>query len=273
MKHRSKAYDGREGDSPDRDPSLVRIPFHGDELLVVDVDGKPHIVLKPAIEAIGLDYWSQVEKLRKRSWAVTSNRQVQVSDQAQRREMLTCNVRTFLMLLATVDENRVAKDVRTKLIAYQAESADAIEAYWTKGGAINPRATDDQLAAIIGRAKHQLEVLRLADGLVDPGWLESKARHVAARALGEEPEDDPAFRPLTVGEYLDERGVTTTAARKLSPKFGKLLKVKFIARHGEPPGTSRRFVDGAQRNVAVYTEQDRDLFDAVWHELTTANAA
>lgn len=246
---------------------IVRIPFHGDEILCVDENGRPRVVLKPVIENLGLDYWSQVEKLRKRSWAATSNRQVQVSEQAQRREMLTCDVRTFLMLLATVDENRVGKDVRAKLITYQAEVADAIEAYWTQGGAINPRATREQLDAIAETAQKQAAVLRMLDGIVDPHWLESKARHVAARALGEEPEEDPLARPITVGEYLDDQGVTAAAARRLSPNFGKKLKAAFIRRHGEAPGTARRFIDGAQRPVAVYTEADRDLFDAVWAEI------
>lgn len=246
---------------------IVRIPFHGDEILCIAEDGKPRIVLKPVIEGLGLDYWSQVEKLRKRSWAATSNRQVQVSDQAQRREMLTCDVRTFLMLLATVDENRVGKDVRSKLITYQAEVADAIEAYWTKGGAINPRASREQLDAIAKTAGLQMDVLSRMSGIVDPRWLEGKAREVAARALGEEPEQDPATRVLTVGDYLGDQGMAAAAARKLAPTFGKRLKAAYVRRHGEIPRTAPRFIDGAQRDVAVYVEADRDLFDAVWSEI------
>lgn len=246
---------------------IVRIPFHGDDILCVEVDGRPEVVLKPVIEGLGVDYWKQIEKLRRRSWAVTNLRGVQVSDRDQRREMITCDVRTFLMLLATIDETRVGKDVAPKLIAYQAEVADAIEAYWTQGGAINPRASREQLAEISALAERQMAVLRLADGLVDSRWLESKVRHVMARALGEEPEDDPAGRPLTVGEYLDDQGVTATAARKLSPRFGKALKAMYVRRHGETPGSARRFIDGAQRDVAVYTAADRDLFEAVWSQI------
>jgi hypothetical protein len=107
----------------------------------------------------------------------------------------------------------------------------------------------------------------MLDGIVDPRWLESKARHVAARALGEEPEEDPLARPITVGEFLGDQGVTTTAARKLSPTFGKKLKAAYIRRHGEEPGKAYRFIDGAQRPVAVYTEADRDLFEQVWAEI------
>lgn len=271
----NNAEDGslnRDPDLGNSDDRLVRIPFYGDEILTVEVDGKPHIVLKPALDAIGLDYPTQYTKLRGKSWATVGLSPMRQSD-GRTRKVTTCDVRTFLMLLATIDENRVAKDVKPKLIAYQAEVADAVEAYWTQGGAINPRATDEQLTAIIDRAKKQVEVLRIMDGLVDPRWLESKCRHLAARALGEEPEEDPADRPITVGEYLDEQGVAATAARKLAPTFGKRLKAHYLARHGEEPGTSRRFVDGAQRNVAVYTERDRDLFDLAWQELTEANAA
>jgi hypothetical protein len=245
---------------------IVRIPFHGDEIQLVDSDGRPHVVLKPALEAISVDYFTQIEKLRRRSWAVTG-RGLSTGADGKTYEMVTCDVRTFLMLLATIDERRVGKDVAPKLIAYQAEVADAIEAYWMRGGTINPRATSDQIAAIIERAKAQAEVLRVLDGIVDDRWLEAKAREVAARALGEEPEPVPGTRLLTVGEYLDELAVTGKAARKLRPTFGKRLKAAYISRHGRPPAMSRRFVDGAQREVAVYTERDRDLFDAVWADI------
>ena len=63
------------------------------------------------------------------------------------------------------------------------------------------------------------------------------------------------------------------ATRKLSSRFGRQLKAHYVRRHGQPPGTSRRFVSGAQRDVAVYTEADRDLFDAVWSDLTDDAAA
>jgi hypothetical protein len=244
---------------------IVRIPFHGEEVLCVEEDGKPRVILKPALESIGVDYWTQVEKLRRRSWAGTSQSPVPTSGGVQ--EMVTCDVRTFLMLLATIDERRVGKDVAPKLIAYQAEVADAIEAYWTKGGAINPRATREQLNEIAKTADLQMGVLSKMSGLVDARWLEAKAREVAARALGEEPEQDPATRVLTVSDYLGDQGVTAKAMRKLAGNFGKKLKAAYVRRHGEIPRTAPRFVDGAQRDVAVYTEADRDLFDAVWSEI------
>lgn len=242
---------------------IIRVPFHGEHVLAVDVDGRPHIVLKPALESIGVDYWAQIRKLRERSWAVTASRAATGSD-GKTYEMLTCDVRTFAMLLATIDENRVGKDVRPKLVAYQAEIADVIEAYWTKGGAINPRASREQLREIAETAEVQIRVLNAMSGIVDPKWLEAKARHVAARALGEEPEIELQNRPLTVGEYLEEKGVKGKQLRSLSTSFGKKLKTLYRTKFGEDPGTSDRFVDGALRPVAVYTEAHRPLFDEVW---------
>lgn len=251
---------------------LIPFKFHEDELLLVDVDGKPHIVLKAAFDAIGLDAKAQTDKLAGKSWATTVLSPVVAAD-GRTRQMLTADIRTFLMALATIDERRVAEQTRPKLIAYQSEVADAIEAYWTKGGAINSRATEDQLTALISRAEGQAKVLSALRGVVDKGWLDAKGRHIAAQALGEEPEIDPITRPLTVGEYLEAKGVTGEALRSLSTRFGKQLKAAYIDRYDRPPTTGDRFVGGAMRAVAIYTERHRPLFDRVWQDLAANEAA
>ncbi len=179
---------------------LVKIPFHGSEVLAVEIDGKPHVILRPVIESLGLDYSAQYRKLNRRSWASVVSKTMQLPGDTQSREMVAIPVRTLTMLLATVDENRVNEAARPLLIAYQSEVADVIEAYFTQGGAINPRATEDQLGKIIILAEGQARVLRTLSGVCDPAWLEAKGRHVAARALGEEPELDATKRPLSVGE-------------------------------------------------------------------------
>lgn len=246
---------------------VVRVPFHGDDLLCVEVGGRPHVILRPAIEALGLDYSTQVRKLRGKSWARVG--MMPTRDSAGRtQEAITVDVRTFLMLLATIDEDRVAGSVRPKLVAYQAEVADAIESYFTRGGAINPRASEDQLVSLANITERRLVMLRAATGLVDASWLEAKTRHEIARGLGEEPEVDPAQRPLTVGEFLQDKGVNGEALRKLSPKFGKRVKELYRIEHdGTEPAPTERFVDGALRQVAGYTEQHRHLFESVWTAL------
>lgn len=121
-------------------------------------------------------------------------------------------------------------------------------------------------------SRTQMEVLRLADGLVDRAWLEAKVRHVTARALGEEPEVNPLDRPLSTGEFLQEKGITGAALRSISGNFGKRVKPLYVARYGHEPAKVERFVDGALRQVNGYTERDRDLLEQAWAQLLGVRA-
>jgi hypothetical protein len=244
---------------------LVRIPFHGTDLLAVDVDGKPQIVLRPAVESLGLDFSAQRRKLQSRSWACIGEKTMQLPGDAQRRTHTAVDVRTFLMLLATINENNVAENKRGLLIAYQAEVADVIEAYWRDGGAINPRATEDQLNRMARQAQAQAAVLQALKGIVDPKHLEAKGRIVLARALGEAPELNPADLPLYVSDYLKSKGLRHSFIETKSPGFGKRLKARYIVEHDrEPERHHQELPNGTVRQVYAYTEADRPLFDSVW---------
>lgn len=241
---------------------LIPFEFHGDPLTLVAVDGKPHIVLRPAIEALGLDYWTQLNKLRGKSWA-TIGQSPTVAGDGKNRDMVMIDVRTFLMLLATIDEKRVAKDVAPKLIAYQAEVAEAIEAYWTQGGVINPRASEDQLRLLSGQAA----VLSALRGVVDDGYLDAKGRIIAARALGETPVLDEKTKPLTVSIYLAGAGLTGAAVKKVAGQFGKRVKALYKAEFGSAPPEIEDVVGRHTVQVAQYQEKHRPLFDRVWADL------
>lgn len=136
----------------------------------------------------------------------------------------------------------------------------------------NARAAEQESPAL-ALTRGRLSLLQAAVGLVDPAWLEAKTRHELARGLGEAPEVDPATRPLTVGEYLQQQGVTGAELRSMSSMFGKLVKKRYRTEYGDDPKPTERFVDGALREVAGYTEQHRGLFDATWNAMTGGGAA
>jgi prophage antirepressor-like protein len=239
-------------------------PVTAQAVRVLEIDGSPWFVAADVCAVLELeDVRRAVERLE-----VDDRSQTPVVDSAGRLNPKTWIVsEPGLYDLVIRSDKPQARDFRRWVFH------DVLPAIRKHGGYVSPGATLEQRAVILGINEAQARVLHALNGIVDPAWLESKARHLAARALGEEPEEDLAKRLLTVGEYLEERGVTATAARKLAPTFGKRLKSLYLKRHGEPPGVSRRFVDGAQRDVAVYTESDRSLFDAVWSDLTDAAAA
>lgn len=249
----------------DAPSDLVHIPFHGTDLLTVDVNGKPFVVLKPAIEAIGIDFEAQRQKLAGKSWATTSVTQVVAAD-GRKRSMVAVDIRTLLMLLATIPESRVSDAARPLLIAYQSEVADVIEAYWTQGGAINPRATEDQLDRLARQAKAQVEVLAAASGIVDAKWLEGKTRIVLARALGEVPEIEPLDMPLYVHDYLREKGLGRAVISSIESPFGRRVSNAFKDATGARPVKVPGDLGTKIKERNAYTQRDRHYMDRVWDE-------
>lgn len=240
--------------------NIVAIPFQGGEVLAVDVDGRPQVILKPAFEQIGLDADRQINNLRRRSWATTAVTAVVAAD-GKTRDMVTADVRTFLMALATIAESRVSEAARPVLVAYQSEVADVIEAYWTKGVAINPRLVDEEKAAKVIAIFAQARV-------GDPAYWDTKARQLASRVLGELPEYDQSTKPLTVSIYLAEHGLKGKALASKAPQLGKRVKAAYILRYGEDPPTIQDLVGRHMVPVAQYQEQHRDLFDEAWAQMT-----
>ena len=253
---------------------VVKLDLTAGSVQTVLVDGQPHIVLKPAVEELGLSYPAQSRKLKTRSWATVAQTAT-VADDGKVREMDVVPVRTFLMLLATVNENRVADTARPTLIAFQNETADAIESYWTKGGAINERATDEQLDALqqqieerrIRRALGLVQLIAAMDESVDPKWKRSRQLHHYAEAAGEIAEIPAEDRALLVDTYLKDRGLSRAECKSVRSSFGRRVSLAYQMKHnGEKPKDSIGLVDGRERSVKSYTEADRPMFDKVWDE-------
>ncbi|WP_396902490.1 phage antirepressor N-terminal domain-containing protein [Mycolicibacterium sp.] len=243
----------------------VSVPGTDRQIMAALIDGKPMVSPRHACDVAGLDYTAQLRRLNRTSWATVAMTTTVAAD-GKVRELAMIDRRTFTMWLATIDTARVkSDDTRAIIEAFQAEAADALDAYFNEGGAINPRATEDQLDRLTRQARGQIEVLQLAKGLIDPKHLESKARIVLARALGEAPEIAAADVPLYVSDYLASKGLGRTLVEAKSSGFGKRLKARYIVEHDrEPEKHHQTLPNGTVRPVYAYTEADRPLFDSVW---------
>jgi hypothetical protein len=118
--------------------------------------------------------------------------------------------------------------------------------------------------AAIGRA--QLRMLEAASGLVrDASWLDSKARIVVARSLGEEPEIDPLDRPLYVPDFLKEKGLTRKQIRSEQSWFGRRV-VEAAEADGVrvPELRDAETADGSLRGTKAWTHRHLPYFDQVW---------
>lgn len=244
------------------------IPFHGDSVQSVEVDGEPYVVFRPLVETLGLDFRSQSRRLAGKSWAGMVKMTIPSGGGPQ--EMTAINLKTLTMWLATVNENRVNEASRPLVVAYQNEVAEAIESYWTKGTATNPRVTESQpqdFSETISVSKQQLELLKMAEGLIDPDHLRAKANVVLARGLGEAPQLDPVSRPLYVHDFLKGLGLNGSEIKSDASNFGKKLKEAYVEEFGvEPQKYPQTLPNNQTRDVYAYTERDRPFMERVWAE-------
>lgn len=247
----------------DRTNTVVRVPGSS---LPIYTDGKRLAALKPIADYFGLDWSSQLSKLKCKSWATMANFTMVAAD-GKSREMIAGDRRTLTMWLATLDENRVRADKRDELVAYQSEAADALDRYFHEGAAINPRATEHQLNAAIYQARAQMELCQAAQGLIHPDHLEAKARVILARGMGENAELDSARRPLYTQDFLKGKNLTTKKLRSVSGMFGKRVKAAYFEEYGvEPQMYPLDLSNGQVREVRAYTEADRPLLERVWQQ-------
>jgi hypothetical protein len=155
---------------------IVKVPFYGTEIHTAKVNGEPVVVLKPTIDAMGLDYSSQLKKLKGRSWA-TVVETATVGADGRTRRMASLDLDGWAMLLANINETKVKPELRQTVIAYQKESAKALRQFWTQGAAVNPAITEDQARVtkdrideiLVARRKEQVDYRRIVKALSASG--------------------------------------------------------------------------------------------------------
>ena len=244
---------------------LVTIPVPGasSPIMAVQHDGTEWSSITHVCDALGIDSKSQRRKIQGKSWACGVMMTLQVA--GQNREVFMVDRRTLTMWLATIDTNRVSDAARPTLEAYQLEASNALDAYFHKGGAINPRAEEHQLNALMRQSQMQMELCQAAKGLIHPDHLEAKARIVLARGLGEAPELDPKTRPLYTADFLKSKNLSTKKMKSVAPMFGKRMKALYTLEKGrEPEKYDLTLPNGQVRQVNGYTEADRPLMERVW---------
>ncbi|MER0028481.1 phage antirepressor N-terminal domain-containing protein [Corynebacterium sp. KPL4043] len=250
------------------DNELVTIPVPGtsNPIMAVQHDGTEWAAANHVCDALGINWEPQHRKLKDKNWA-TMIIMTTVGADGKQRQMSMVDRRTLTMWLATIDTNRVSEAARPTLEAYQLEAANALDAYFHKGGAINPRAEEHQLNALMRESQMRMELCQAAKGLIHPDHLEAKARIVLARGLGEVPELDPETRPLYTADFLKSKNLSSKKMKSVAPMFGKRMKALYTLEKGrEPEKYDLTLPNGQVRQVNGYTEADRPLMQQVWDE-------
>ena len=120
-------------------PSLIPVAVHGDTVLTVMVDGTPHVCIRSIVEALGLDWSSQRQRIvrhpvLKSTVVVTTT----VATDGKQREMLCLPLGMLNGWLFGISAARVRPDLRARLVDYQRECFNVLAAHFGAGPAVAP---------------------------------------------------------------------------------------------------------------------------------------
>lgn len=143
-RHASETTDAGRG------TAITAFDFYGDRLEVIrDVAGnKVWVGVKRVCEALGVDYAGQFTKLREAAWAVVGFSPITGPDD-KKYETFCIDLRRLPMWLATISPSRVAERARPKLVRFQNECAQALEAHFLGSRTHEAPALDSRVVDVL----------------------------------------------------------------------------------------------------------------------------
>lgn len=120
----------------------ITVPFHNAELFLVEHDGQPYTPMKPIVDGMGLDWKSQIVKLKQRF--AKGVVEITIPTKGGLQTMICLLLRKLPAWLYSIQSGKVKPELRDTVIKYQEECDDVLWDYWTKGKAVNPRTTKQE---------------------------------------------------------------------------------------------------------------------------------
>lgn len=218
-------------------PELVRVPVCGaDDLMAMQDDGLQWASLRFMCDSLAIDYVTQLRKLKARSWATIGQKPTVAAD-GKTRDMVMVDSKTIPMWLATIDENRIAEDARPKLIAYQREARDALDAYFNK-------------RVVAAPPVNQFDVLRAAIDQIEAAQRDATlAKEIASRTEARLDAIEGKHDWLSALGYARQAGLPTHT--RYLQRLGKAAAA--IARaHSVEPNPVQHQLFGVVNSFPVY---------------------
>lgn len=179
---------------------------------------------------------------------------------ANARSLTVFTRRTMLNLGQLLTNSGVAKAVRTYLLNVEELAAPSVR-------------TDAIRMAEEATARLRMLGVGAETGLLDRTWATAKARVIAARAMGEEPEIPLADQPLYVPDYIKSKGVTKRKdVASVQSWFGRRVAEAAKAAGAELPlMRDSDLPNGQVRKTLAWTQRHLHLFEEVWDRYYAAD--
>lgn len=199
------------------------IVFHGSKLVTVDIEGHPHVAMRPICEAIGLAWHGQFESIKRDPVLSTCIRvtRTQMPGDDQARDVFFLPLNKLNGWLFKINASRVKPEIRERVINYQRNCYDALYEHF------HGRANRQHEKYWFARNPHWQDILPLA--------LEGLRCTVIARRLG-----ISAGRVSRAIRRMIEVGLMDPAKR-ISARFrpdaaSRQMQLPFFATWGQPLG-------------------------------------
>ncbi len=215
---------------------ITKFQFHGDELDVAHVDGGDvAIPLRRLCEVLGVDFSTQLAKLKKSAWA-TMVMITTVAEDGKNRETACLHRRSIPMWLAGINAEKIREEARPKLLLMQREMADVLADHFLgKRGA--PQATVLEAASTLVQ-----QGMRVSDDPVARRQLSVAIRRVM-RATGRSWPSVEGFVRRVAGSpgwlRIAMANVPRVIANLEAIEEGHLL----LPERNPPPGFGQRTID------------------------------
>lgn len=111
--------------------TALTVPFHGNQLFVINHENEPFTPMKPIVEGMGLAWSVQHRKLteNKCRWGIT---EMVIPSAGGLQDMLCLPLRKLFGWLMTIHPNKVKPEIREAVIRYQNECDDVLWNHWKK---------------------------------------------------------------------------------------------------------------------------------------------
>lgn len=188
-------------ESPSRE--IVKVPFRGGHLLATQDNAGIWVSIKRMCEDIGLDYWTQLRKLKEATWA-TIVMMPTVAEDGKHRDMAMLNAKCVAKWMSELNPKKVDPALRPAIEEYQAKARDVLAAYFTPQAATAAGIDVEAIGLALVETSRQMKVMAAKVEQV-PALIESKVDAEAAKlsARLNVIESDMGLRPRQQSLTLD----------------------------------------------------------------------
>lgn len=264
----------------------LEVPFYGNNLVLVDVDGEPYVAMKPIVEGMGLAWKPQYLKLKSDPRFCVVDMVTQIRGDDQKRSVICIPLRKLTGWLMTVNPNKVKSEIRDKTIRFQNECDDVLWKYWNAGAVINPRVQESDLKKVvrqalaeysratapapdpeIERGRMRLEMMKFqADkamklkemafdlqsrGIFDLRYVRRVVEHSVSLLTGEVP--SPKVM-VDLSSWLESHGISASGGNAM--QFGRFVAEVYRKVRGREPGKRPMLIRGREILANYYQEPD-----------------